>query len=266
MARAFSCRHATTLIERCQEHSLGFREYSRYSHSADLIDILIIVVVDRYYRILDIEPGVPLDRVKDAYYRAAKKNHPDLFPEAERHAQQLRMMRINEAYLTIVSHSQDGIKSRGDPGGTAGDDGTDDLDSGGSAATGEISRFTRDPGRSVGMLKDPAYTYYKLGFTYYTAGRRTFFDRYKPQKDRLHYMVNNQEILRLAISCLKLYEKSYAYFLKVAEEYPDSIWYRDTLTKMYYLERYNTIYHRICTSIAAQLEARKQSRQPPVES
>lgn len=221
------------------------------------------MIVDRHYRILGVEPGSSLDLVKDAYYRAAKKNHPDLFPEEKRHVQQLRMMKINEAYLSIVSHASDsngfgggntsGTQKSGPPG---------DLQGGasGSAATGGVSRFERSPGKAVGTLKDPAYVYYKRGFYYYTAGRRTFFDRYKPEKNRFHYMVNNQEILRLALSCLKLYEKSYMYFLKVAEEYPDSIWYKDTLAKMYYLERYNTIYHRICTSIAAQLESRKQEK------
>jgi hypothetical protein len=222
------------------------------------------VVVDRYYRILGVEPGSSLDQVKDAYYRAAKKNHPDLFPEEKRHVQQLRMMKINEAYLSIVSHTSDNIRGIGgmttpdaeesdQPGGVAGG-------ASGSAATGEVSRFERDPGKAVGALKDPAYVYYKRGFYYYSVGRRTFFDRYKPEKDRFHYMVNNQEILDLALSCLKLYEKSYMYFLKVAENYPDSIWYKDTLAKMYYLERYNTIYHRICTSISAQLESRKQEK------
>ena len=196
------------------------------------------------------EPGAPLDRVKDAYHRAAKKNHPDLFPEEKRHSQQLRMMKINEAYLTIVSHATEGGLRHDGPAGTEG-----------SLAAAGVSRLSRGPGRAVGRLKDPAYTYYKLGFSYYTAGRKAFFDRYKSQNDRIHYMVDNHEILLLAISCLKFYEKSYSYFLKVAEEYPDSIWYRDTLTKMYYLERYNAIYHRICTSLAAQLEAKKRERE-----
>lgn len=201
------------------------------------------MIADRCYRVLELEPGSPLDQVKDAYYRAAKKNHPDLFPEEQRHAQQLRMMKINEAYLTIVSQVPGRRKRSSSPG---------------SAATGEVSRLQRGPGKAVSTLKDPAYTYYKLGFSYYTAGRKAFFDRYKSQEDRFHYMVDNQEILLLAISCLKLYEKSYSYFLRVVEDYPDSIWYRDTRAKMYYLERYNAIYQRICTNIAAQLEARKK--------
>jgi hypothetical protein len=153
------------------------------------------------------------------------------------------MMKINEAYLTIVSATAGGRKTA----------------SSGSAATSTVHRQTIIPEKALATPKDPAYTYYKLGFNYYTAGRKTFFDRYKPKDNRYHYMMDNREILLLAISCLRLFEKSYSYFLKVAEEYPDSIWYKDTLVKMHYLERYNTIYHRICTSIAAQLESKQRN-------
>ena len=201
---------------------------------------------DRFYRVLEIEPGSSMEEVRDAYYRAAKKNHPDLFPEEKRHKQQLRMMKINEAYLTIVSQRSESNKDE------------TQVNLGKSASTSSISKRLAMQKNQVATLKDPAYTYYKLGFTYYTEGRKAFFDRYKPKDNRYHYMMDNREILMLAISCLKLYEKSYTYFLRVAEEYPDSVWYRDTVTKMYYLERYNAIYHRICMSIAAQIEAKEK--------
>ena len=202
---------------------------------------------ERYYKILGVEPGAPPDRVKEAYYQAAKKNHPDLFPEEERHSRQLNMMRINEAYLCIVTQNSNFRPGR-----------RGDNDAGTrSAATGKISRRPRGEEKNLSHLRDPAYTYYKLGFTYYTRGRKAFFDRYKPRENRFHYMMDNREILLLAISCLKLFEKSYTYFSRVVEDHPDSIWYKDTVTKMYYLERYNAIYHRICTSIAAQIEAKQ---------
>ena len=202
---------------------------------------------DRYYQILGVDLGASPDKIKEAYYQAAKKNHPDLFPEELRNSQQLKMMKINEAYLTIVS--QNSYLGSGD---RSGDDPVAR-----SAATSSIFRRTGSEETALSSLRDPAYTYYKLGFTYYTEGRKAFFDRFKPRENRYHYMMDNREILLLAISCLKLFEKSYAYFTRVVEEHPGSIWYNDTLTKMYYLERYNTIYHRICTSIAAQIEAKQ---------
>ena len=66
-------------------------------------------------------------------------------------------------------------------------------------------------------------------------------------------MMGKREILVLAITCIKLFEKSYSYFLRVVEDYPESIWYRDTLVKLKQLERYNAIYHRICTALASQM-------------
>lgn len=182
---------------------------------------------DRLYRILGATPEASPEKVKEAYYRAAKRNHPDLFPESERHAQQLKMMKINEAYLTIISgnHHQRSLPSHA----------------------------VVDNPSALAELKDPAYTYYKLGFRYYTEGRKAFFDRYRRQENRLHYMMGNQEILVLAITCIKIFEKSYRYFLKIVESYPDSIWYRDTLVKLDHLDRYNAIYHRICTSLAAKI-------------
>ena len=213
----------------------GIGVYSRY-------------MLDYYYTILEVETGASLDQVKEAYYRAAKKNHPDLFPEEERHTQALKMMKVNEAYLSIVSRNTQGR-----------DEGTSREPAGG-AATSVMSRQTPDQDKALGPLKDPAYTYYKLGFTYYTAGRKAFFDRYRPQENRIHYIIGNREILQLALQCLQLFEKSYSYFLKVAEDYPESIWHRDTLAKMHYLERYNAIYQRICTSIAAQIGASSQEQ------
>ena len=195
------------------------------------------MVYDPIYRILGVKPDAPPEKVKEAYYRAAKRNHPDLFPEPKRHAQQLRMMKINEAYLTIVSRS---YRKGGDS-------------SGEQERPAQPDKKVSDDSSALGELKDPAYAYYKLGFSYYTKGRKAFFDRYRRQKNRFHYMMGNREILILAITCIKLFEKSYSYFLRVVEDYPHSIWYRDTLIKLEHLQRYNTIYHRICAAIAAQI-------------
>ena len=146
------------------------------------------------------------------------------------------MMKINEAYLTILSGScRIGVDVR-------------ETESRADTEP-EITKNTK----ALGELKDPAYTYYKLGFEYYTKGRKAFFDRYRKQENRLHYMMGKREILVLAITCIKLFEKSYSYFLRVVEDYPESIWYRDTLVKLKQLERYNAIYHRICTALASQM-------------
>lgn len=267
---------------------------------------------NQFYRILGIAPTDDARVIRDAYHLAAKKNHPDLFPEELRHRQQLRMMRINEAYLQILSvarsrpqrdigaDAEERARSRGaddarerswrSAAATRDKDTTSDVkmrdaDAHGAGVQGagvhgsgaqDTTAAGAGPGsgrehcanhcdaktRDVGFLKDPAYVYYKLGITYYGKGRETFFDRYEITKERTRYLLDNRVILKLAISCLGLFQKAYEYFSRVVDDYPDSIWRRDAQTKMYYLERYNAIYQRICRSIALQLHggSRDESR------
>ena len=194
-----------------------------------------LMLLSQCYRILGIESDATAAGVKDAYHRQAKKHHPDLSMENDN---QLKMMKINEAYLTVVSErfsdrSAKPLKYQ---------ETSDSVD---YEITSEL--------KSVGFLKDPAYTYYKLGFSYYTMGRKTFFDRYKIHGHRIRYLLDNKEILRLAITCIGLFQRSYSYFSKIKQNYPESIWYRDSLNKIYFLERYNEIYLRICESISNQM-------------
>lgn len=222
------------------------------------------MIPGKYFRILKLEPGATLTSVKTAFHRAAKRNHPDLFPEEKRHSQQLRMMKINEAYLSIVAEMS------GNAGAAATAGGLDETGRFGAkkstrepAKTPSDRQFDPPETKTVGHLKDPAYVHYKLGFTYFTEGRKTFFQRYRKESNRFRYTLDNRELLNLAIACLKLFEKSYMYFTRVVENHSNSIWYHDSVTKIFYLERYNEIYRRICNSITAQLvSAQRQTPQP----
>ncbi|MCP4130660.1 MAG: DnaJ domain-containing protein, partial [bacterium] len=51
------------------------------------------MVNESYYKLLEIEPGASPEEVKRSYYALAKKNHPDLFPEKERHVKEHAMMK-----------------------------------------------------------------------------------------------------------------------------------------------------------------------------
>ena len=59
--------------------------------------------MNRYYALLGLAETPSLPDLKAAYHRLAKRNHPDLFPDVERRRQQLKMMRINEAYMLVMS-------------------------------------------------------------------------------------------------------------------------------------------------------------------
>ncbi len=201
------------------------------------------------YQILGVSPGDSKADIKNAYHAAAKRNHPDLYREAERPTQQLKMMKINEAYLTLLSLDIDDARARNDapihPS---------------SATASRIHPTAPDlespspDERIVAQPKDPAYVYYKRGFVEYTAGRKTFFDRYEIDGYRIRYVGDNRLLLSLALSCIRRFQKAYGYFNRVVEEYPDSVWRKDAQVRMYYIERYNDIYRRICRSISSQLQ------------
>ena len=198
---------------------------------------------DTFYKILGITPDVPLEKIKEAYHRAAKRNHPDLFPEESRHTQQLKMMKINEAYLTIIAETADVRDATPvTPGNTA------------------VQEEKPENTSQVGPLKDPAYAYYKQGFKHYSDGQRKFYNRYLKEEQRIRYVFNWKYLLKLATESLQAFERSYGYFRKVVEEYPDSIWARDADLKIKRLQRFNAIYRKICNNISEQLGSESKKK------
>lgn len=190
-----------------------------------------------FYEILDVSPESALDEIRSAYRRAAKRNHPDLFPEHERSRRALRMMQINEAYMAIVC---DRVEGRG------------------QARKAAPRREPPVPPRdstAVGSLRDPAYTYYKLGFKYFSEGRRTLSKHYLAGGQRIDYATEHIDVLRLAVAALHYFHKAFSCFERVSCDYGESVWARDARVKLYYLRRYNVIYQRICDNLSKQIAA-----------
>ena len=199
--------------------------------------------LDLYYRILNVDSGATAAELKDAYHRAAKRNHPDMFPEQRRGIQQLAMMRINEAYLSITS-------SRG---------GSPDIGAEPSPARGyATSAPPQSAQRATNLpatLKDPAYVYYRRGFDSFRDGYSAMFRR--DPREILRYLRETRTIdayiLKLTIRALQHFEQAYRYFLTVVQEYPLSVWAYDSRWKLKRVETYNHVYHRICERLAENL-------------
>jgi curved DNA-binding protein CbpA len=201
-----------------------------------------------YYELLGMAPGSSMEELKAAYHAAAKQNHPDLYPEAERERYALRMMQINEAYMAIACDLAE----------RSGDDNRPD----GRYREPDQHREAAEPEtQAVGPLKDPAYTYYKLGFRYFSEGRRTFFKRYGPGRRRIDFTTENIDVLRLAAISLHYFHKAYVCFQKVAHEHATSVWARDSEVKIYYLNRYNVIYQRICNNLSKKIATDERARE-----
>lgn len=191
----------------------------------------------RYYQVLKVGPEASLAEIKAAYHRAAKTNHPDLFPEHQRRHYEMRMMQINAAYLAVIcerSESPPRQSSR--------------SESSRSEAPARDASTTE-----LGHLRDPAYTYYKLGFKYFSEGRRTLAKHYLSGGQRIDFSTENVDVLRLAVVALHHFHKAYGCFEKVSTDYAESVWARDSVVKIYYLNRYNAIYQRICDNLSNQI-------------
>ncbi len=208
-----------------------------------------------YYHILNVDSGVTDDELKQAYHRAAKRNHPDLHPEERRSVQQLAMMRINEAYLSIVSARI--VKAGG--GTNRGEEGRDNpAHSAGRQSVPFAERHnSRISGsqRNLGALRDPAYAYYRRGFDLFRNGYSALFR--KDPREVLRHLRESRTldgyILQLTIHALKSFEQAYRYFFTVVEKYPESIWAYDARGKMRRVENYSAVYQRICDRVSESL-------------
>lgn len=195
-----------------------------------------------YYDVLSVSPESSLAQIKAAYHQAAKANHPDLFPEIERKRREMFMMQINEAYMAIVCDRAEGVVDAG-------------------RRPPPVVRSGPGPEtREVGALRDPAYTYYKLGFRYFSEGRRTLSKHYLLGGQRIDFSTENINVLRLAVAALHHFHKAYGCFERVASEFPASVWARDSAVKIYYLNRYNVIYQRICDNLSRQISVVHSAR------
>ena len=192
-----------------------------------------------YYTILNIKPKADFSQIKEAYYREAKRNHPDLFPDEKKEEQQLHMMKINEAYMALIHAAMR------DEGGDGPDNEQPDA--------WEIHPQLKN---QIGRLKDPAYTYYRLGFTYY---RYAYTELYRKdpriiRKQLAELKSYDAYLLKLVIKALQHFERSYTYFLEVVNSYPDSVWYSDSRAKLRKIEKFSVLYHRICENLSRNLK------------
>ncbi|MFP4114481.1 MAG: DnaJ domain-containing protein [Spirochaetota bacterium] len=230
------------------------------------------------YSLLELEPGCSIADARAAYRRLAKRNHPDLAPDAERPRRQLQMMRINEAYMAVTADLTDaaGGATSCAADASGGSEHPSPRDQRRSADrrdaetqfTAAWARKTR-PGvpsasTSVGALRDPAYAYYKQGFRYFNLGATELIRKEAPAMRRELLRKRTIEaydayVMRFVLRALHYFERSYSYFLVVAERYPASPWAADARWKLRRLEKFSAIYQRICENLSRRSSTRRSS-------
>jgi hypothetical protein len=153
-----------------------------------------------------------------------------------------------------------GAKGASGRGGEGETHGPSESGAGDASHTDRPRAESRDfPPRALGTLRDPGYTYYKLGFTFYRRGYTELYSK-DPRiirKQLAELKTYDHYLLTLTISALRYFEQSYRYFAAVIEYAPDSIWVTDARAKLRKLEKFNRIYQRICENLSRNLRVKR---------
>ncbi len=238
------------------------------------------------YRILGAEQNATLEELKAAYHRVAKQTHPDLAPADGKRRAELRMMRVNEAYMAILAERMRGAPAAGSEGGAAAagvrrtdaarhaaEPAASGAPGAGNGRAASKSGAASEPGaaravasaRAVARPRDPGYTYYKLGFEFYRKGYNELYSK-DPRiirKQLAELKTYDYYLLTLTISALRHFEQSYRYFAAVLDQAPESIWVADARAKLRKLEKFNRIYQRICENLSRSLRAKRAEQSEP---
>jgi curved DNA-binding protein CbpA len=180
--------------------------------------------------LLGVPPGAGGPEIKKRYYRLARENHPDFFPPEAKAIQEMKMMALNEAYAWLAA-----------------------LPEKKPASAPEAAPAAGPAPGALALPRDPAYVYYKQGFLNFSralhgiaalsraAGAGNLPGSLEP--DRLS--------LRRFADSLLLLRRAHAYFRRVSEEYPDSIWRYDARIKLKRIARFSALYRRIVSNLGA---------------
>jgi curved DNA-binding protein CbpA len=209
-----------------------------------------------FWELLGLEPGAGRGAIKRAYYKKARDNHPDFFPESEKALQEIKMIALNEAYAYLMSLSEEdiGTKAHRDrPGESASSMGPGPFTAEWSAPPAGTPAVSPNspPTTALGFHKDPAYAYYKQGFVHFSRAIHGIEALYQSltRYHRIHFRPRDDAYERFAGSLVEL-RRAHDYFTRVIEEHSGSIWRRDAELKLSRIARFSALYRRIIGNLA----------------
>ncbi len=189
---------------------------------------------DIFFReLLGVKPGAGKRDIKRAYHHLVRKNHPDCYPEEQKSLQEMKMIALNEAYSYLIEERAGFSRA-----------GTSESGTAKVKTTGEESA----PHDAVGQHKDPAYAYYKQGFVHYSRALHGI--------EALHHAITFKKesfkpqmaVYQRFVKSLTLLGRAHGYFMRVVEEFPQSMWRSDANIKIRRIERFNVLYRKIISN------------------
>ena len=173
-----------------------------------------------YINMLKPDDSSTPDEIKSRYRELVKKNHPDIFPQERRREQNLILMEINEAYLSLLNNSY--------------------------ATAKEYGEIRAESGSLPVVHREPDYVYYRSAIDHLNRGNYIFnWSRYLPVNHRYHFDVRKSSLLKTATEAIECYRLAYSLFLKVCTGYPSSVWVTDSMDKLDLIEKLNERYSEI---------------------
>jgi curved DNA-binding protein CbpA len=181
--------------------------------------------------LLGVKPDASLVEIKQAYHRLARRNHPDLYTADQKELQELRMMALNEAYTALT-------KNRSDP----------TFAQNGKPTATTVPPPSSVPENQVGNHREPAYAYYKQGFIHFSRaihGIEALYQRLRVKRIKPRSYNPRHDAYHRFTSSLVSLSRANAYFSRVVQEYPQSMWRRDAELKLRRIARFSVLYRRI---------------------
>lgn len=192
-----------------------------------------------FFNILGIKETSCFREIKSAYKKKVKQYHPDLsIDDDNKILNHLKMIQVNRAFFYLKKK----LKKEPEP-----------------EKPLEVNPAHFTEPYKTGMLtkyKDPGYAYYKQGFNLYTKihphswhlplKKEKFFSTIKRKE-------TNEEVIKIVQGLLDILPKSYYFFSRVLEEYPESSWAYDAREKMIRIEKLTPIYVRIVRSLKSEM-------------
>jgi curved DNA-binding protein CbpA len=225
---------------------------------------------DRYFHdILGVARDAPREQIRAAYRVRVMETHPDRFPPEHKAEQELAMIALTEAYAALMNptvaamedeHARPLTSAAARASAAAGArSAAPRARPAASSARGPVRVRTAQRITTPAAHRDPAYAYYKQGFVNFSLAIHGIAEiNRKIAAGRLQHRPRRYIAAEDAAGSLEFLRSSHAWFTRVVEGHPGSVWFADARAKLRRIEHLTAIYRRILSNLSS-----KPAQSPP---